>query len=75
MDGYQLFYQGKPVDERRLGRKMTLGEYKIMPELALVLAKKGVVLDITNPKVTEIHIASQCIYQLYKKIIITLSQF
>ncbi len=49
---YQLHHKGQPVDERRHGREMLLKDYSLKSSSSLVMTKMGLVLDITNPKVS-----------------------
>ena len=54
MAEFQLLYKGRPVDERRHGREMLLRDYSIKSGETLVIIKMGLVLDITNPKVSRL---------------------
>ena len=49
---YQLHHQGHPVEESRHGRELQLRDLSIKSESTLVLAKMGLLLNITNPKVS-----------------------
>jgi len=52
LDDYQFqSVQGKPLDENRHGRRLTLGHYKIKAKDTLFLMKIGFSLEITNPQV------------------------
>ena len=52
LDDYQFqSVQGKPLDENRHGRRLTLGHYKIKAGDTLFLMKIGFSLEITNPQV------------------------
>lgn len=49
---YQLHHQGKPVEESRHGRNMLLRDYGIKSGSTLIMTKMGLVLNVTNPKVS-----------------------
>lgn len=52
LDDYQFqSVQGKPLDENRHGKRLTLGHYKIKAGDTLFLMKIGFSLEITNPQV------------------------
>ncbi len=51
MDEYQFQYKGRPVEETRHGRQLTLKTYGIKLHDTLFVVKLGFTLDITNPQV------------------------
>ena len=52
MANYQLYHQGRPVDEERLGKKMLLKDYTIKCGSTLLMTIKGVVLEVKAAKVS-----------------------
>ena len=53
MDGYQLYNLGHPVDEKSgQGIEMQLKDYSIEPGSTLIITKKGLVLSVTDAKVS-----------------------
>ncbi len=53
MDNFQLLHQGKPVPEHRHGRSLTLSDCGIIKEATIVVAKVGLVIDVSNPLVSK----------------------
>jgi len=51
LDDYQFQFQGRPLDENRHGKQLTLGHYNIKAGDTLFLMKIGFSLEITNPQV------------------------
>lgn len=53
MKNYQLYHLGKAVDEVRQGSENRIGDYSIKPGSTVVVMKKGLVLEVTNAKVSQ----------------------
>ncbi len=55
MRGHQLYHLGRPVNETLQGTEMCLKDYSIKPGSTLVVTKVGLVLNVTNAKVSSIN--------------------
>ena len=52
VDEFQFHHQGRVVEETRHGRERTLGDCCIKSDSTLVITRMGLVLNVTNPKVS-----------------------
>lgn len=52
MGGYQLHHMGKPMDEQKQQKEMTLKDYSIKADSILAMTRMGRVLNVTNPMVS-----------------------
>ena len=52
LDEYQFCLRGRPIDEMRHGRVLTLKECGIKARDTLILTKIGLSISITNPQVS-----------------------